>query len=87
MSVARLVSAKNAEEVKHEKQNAKVENTQEAEKPLRQLCSTITINIYCDSSQSFNNTYCWEEGNQASFNEAIHCFETEHQMFNDEICN
>lgn len=85
--VAGLVSAKNGEEVKPEKQNAKVENKQEAEKPLKQLCSAITIVIMCDTSQNFNNTYCWEEGSQAPFNEAIHCYETEAQMFNEEICN
>ncbi len=85
--VAGLVSAKSLDEIKPEKQNVKVENSQEAEKPLRQLCSAITIVIMCDTSQNFNNTYCWEEGSQASFEEAIHCYETEYQMFNDELCN
>jgi hypothetical protein len=85
--VAGLVSAKGMVENNIENQSAANQKDKEAEKPLKQLCSTITINIMCDSSQSFNNTYCWTEGNTASFQEALHCYETEYQMFNDELCN
>jgi hypothetical protein len=86
MCVAGLASANNLEKNK-EDQPKKVEQNKDAETPPRQLCTAITIVIMCDTSQNFNNTYCWEEGNQASFESAIHCYETEHQMFNDEICN
>jgi hypothetical protein len=67
--------------------NGLTDNTVETEAPKKQLCTQITINIMCDSSQNFNNTYCWTEGNNASFQEALHCYETEYQMFNDELCN
>jgi len=83
LSVAGVASANDLKPVKN------FVKTENAEKPeaKRTLCSTITIHIMCDGSQNFNNTYCWTEGNNASFQEALHCYETEHQMFNDELCN
>lgn len=90
--IAGLASANNLSKNHIENQPTLVENKEpeketEAEKPLKQLCTSITIVIMCDTSQNFNNSYCWEEGSQSSFNEAIHCYETEYQMFNDELCN
>ena len=87
MCVAGLASANNP--VKENQPTVEKKETQkgkEDEKPLKQLCTAITIVIMCDTSQNFNNTYCWEEGSQASFNEAIHCYETEYQIFNEELC-
>ncbi len=89
LGVAGLVSAKGLEEIKPTINDKKVENTEpvksEAQKKL--LCTSITINIMCDASQSFNNSYCWTEGSQASFLEALHCYEQEYTAFNNEICN
>lgn len=84
---AGLVSANGPVKNNIENHPEKIEQNQEAETPPRQLCTTITIVIMCDTSQNFNNSYCWEEGSQSSFEEAIHCYETEYRMFNDEICN
>lgn len=89
--VAGLASAKGLVKNHIENQPATVENKEvekekDSEKPLRQLCSAITVIIVCDQSQNFDNTYCWEEGNTASFQEAIHCYNTEYEMFNAEIC-
>lgn len=91
MCVAGLASAKGLEKNPIEIKPALVENRdsekeKDADKPLKQLCSAITVIIVCDQSQNFDNTYCWEEGNTASFQDAIHCYNTEYEMFNAEIC-
>jgi len=60
-------------------------NKSDVEKPFGQICTTISIPIWCTGG-TIDNSYCWQEGDQQSFDDAIHCFETEYQMFNEELC-
>lgn len=67
-------------------ENKEVEKEKDSKRPGEQICTQITVVIVCDESQNFNNGYCWEDGNVASFKEALHCYETEYEMFNAELC-
>jgi hypothetical protein len=89
LSVAGLASA-NDLTVNPVKSTVKVENSDSSdssESAKKMLCTSITIQIMCDSSQNFNNSYCWTEGSQESFQAALHCYEQEYTAFNNEICN
>ncbi len=78
IGVAGLLSAKGLEETK-------IETCQEGKTPPDFICTQVDIPIWC-TGETITNSYCWIDGDQASFTEALECYETEYEMFNEELC-